>query len=206
MNLNNYVAVITGGASGIGEATVRLFIERGAKVVIVDLNEERGSALEAELGERAWFYKADVSDSAQVQAMFQAIEEKYGVVDVLYNNAAYSLSKTLWDTTEEDWDRVMRVNLKGYFLCAKYALPLMKKSSHGSIICTGSELGVVGCVESLAYNTSKGGITFNLQRAWLWSWLPSVSASTWSAPPARKHPHLSRICPEPAIMRRRLLV
>lgn len=110
MNLNNYVAVITGGASGIGEATVRLFIERGAKVVIVDLNEERGSALEAELGERAWFYKADVSDSAQVQAMFQAIEEKYGVVDVLYNNAAYSLSKTLWDTTEEDWDRVMRVN------------------------------------------------------------------------------------------------
>lgn len=158
MNLNNYVAVITGGASGIGEATVRLFIERGAKVVIVDLNEERGSALEAELGERAWFYKADVSDSAQVQAMFQAIEEKYGVVDVLYNNAAYSLSKTLWDTTEEDWDRVMRVNLKGYFLCAKYALPLMKKSSHGSIICTGSELGVVGCVESLAYNTSKGGI------------------------------------------------
>ena len=114
--------------------------------------------LEAELGERAWFYKADVSDSAQVQAMFQAIEEKYGVVDVLYNNAAYSLSKTLWDTTEEDWDRVMRVNLKGYFLCAKYALPLMKKSSHGSIICTGSELGVVGCVESLAYNTSKGGI------------------------------------------------
>ena len=147
MNLNNYVAVITGGASGIGEATVRLFIERGAKVVIVDLNEERGSALEAELGERAWFYKADVSDSAQVQAMFQAIEEKYGVVDVLYNNAAYSLSKTLWDTTEEDWD-----------LCAKYALPLMKKSSHGSIICTGSELGVVGCVESLAYNTSKGGI------------------------------------------------
>ena len=142
MNLNNYVAVITGGASGIGEATVRLFIERGAKVVIVDLNEERGSALEAELGERAWFYKADVSDSAHV----------------LYNNAAYSLSKTLWDTTEEDWDRVMRVNLKGYFLCAKYALPLMKKSSHGSIICTGSELGVVGCVESLAYNTSKGGV------------------------------------------------
>ena len=119
MNLNNYVAVITGGASGIGEATVRLFIERGAKVVIVDPNEERGSALEAELGERAWFYKADVSDSAQVQAMFQAIEEKYGVVDVLYNNAAYSLSKTLWDTTEEDWDRVMRVNLEGYFLCAK---------------------------------------------------------------------------------------
>ena len=78
-------------------------------------------------------------------------------MDVLFNNAAYSLSKTLWDTTEEEWDKVMRVNLKGYFLCAKYALPLLKKSGHGAIICTGSELGIVGCVESLAYN-SKGGV------------------------------------------------
>lgn len=90
--------------------------------------------------------------------MFAMVGQKYGVLDVLYNNAAYSLSKTLWDTTEEDWDKVMRVNLKGYFLCAKYALPLLKKSSHGAIVCTGSELGVVGCVESLAYNSSKGGI------------------------------------------------
>ena len=158
MNLKDYVAVITDGTSGIGEATGRLFVERGGRGVIVGRNEERGTALERELGEKAWFYKADVSDSRQVQALFQAVEEKYGVVDVLFNNAAYSLSKTLWDTTEEDWDKVMNVNLKGYFLCAKYALPLMKKSSHGSIICTGSELGVVGCVESLAYNTSKGGI------------------------------------------------
>ena len=88
MNLNNYVAVVTGGTSGIGEATVRLFIERGAKVVIVGRSEERGKALEEELGERAWFYKADVSDSSQVQALFQAVGEKYGVVDVLFNNAA----------------------------------------------------------------------------------------------------------------------
>lgn len=205
MNLNNYVAVITGGASGIGEATVRLFIERGAKVVIVDLNEERGSALEAELGERAWFYKADVSDSAQVQAMFQAIEEKYGVVDVLYNNAAYSLSKTLWDTTEEDWDRVMRVNLKGYFLCAKYALPLMKRAATAPLSAPAVNWAWLAAWRASHTIPPRVG-SFNLQRAWLWSWLPSVSASTWSAPPARKHPHLSRICPEPAIMRRRLPV
>ena len=104
------------------------------------------------------FCRTDVSDSAQVKALFDMVEEKYGVVDVLFNNAAYSLSKTLWDTTEEEWDKVMRVNLKGYFLCAKYALPLLKKSGHGAIICTGSELGIVGCVESLAYNSSKGGV------------------------------------------------
>lgn len=158
MNLNGYVAVITGGASGIGEATARLFVERGAQVVIVDLNEERGQALAAELGQAADFKKVDVSDAKQVEALFAFVEQKYGVLDVLYDNAAYSLSKTLWDTSEDDWDKVIRVNLKGYFLCAKYALPLLKKSKHGAIVCTGSELGVVGCVESLAYNTSKGGI------------------------------------------------
>lgn len=158
MELNDYVAVITGGASGIGEATARLFVERGARVVIADLDEARGQALAAQLGEQAVFCRTDVGDAAQVEALFALVEERYGVLDVLYNNAAYSLSKTLWDTTEEDWDKVMRVNLKGYFLCAKYALPLLKKSAHGAIVCTGSELGVVGCVESLAYNTSKGGV------------------------------------------------
>ena len=158
MDLKNYVAVITGGASGIGEATVRLFVERGAQVVIADLDAARGRALEEQLNGKAVFCRTDVSDSAQVKALFDMVEEKYGVVDVLFNNAAYSLSKTLWDTTEEEWDKVMRVNLKGYFLCAKYALPLLKKSGHGAIICTGSELGIVGCVESLAYNSSKGGV------------------------------------------------
>ena len=158
MDLKNYVAVITGGASGIGEATVRLFVERGAQVVIADLDEARGRALEEQLNGKAVFCRTDVSDSAQVKALFDMVEEKYGVVDVLFNNAAYSLSKTLWDTTEEEWDKVMRVNLKGYFLCAKYALPRLKKSGHGGIICTVSQLGIVGCVESLAYNSSKGGV------------------------------------------------
>ena len=158
MDLKNYVAVITGGASGIGEATVRLFVERGAQVVIADLDEARGRALEEQLNGKAVFCRTDVSDSAQVKALFDMVEEKYGVVDVLFNNAAYSLSKTLWDTTEEEWDKVMRVNLKGYFLCAKYALPLLKKSGHGAIICTGIGLGIVGCVESLAYNSYKGGV------------------------------------------------
>lgn len=158
MSVQGYIAVITGGASGIGEETAREFIRRGAKVVIADLDEKRGVELAAQLGGDAAFYKVDVSDSAQVEKMFEDIGKKYGYIDVLYNNAAYSMSKSLEDTTEDEWDKVMRINLKGYFLCAKYALPLLKKSSHGAIVCTGSELGIVGCTESLAYNTSKGGI------------------------------------------------
>ena len=173
MRLDNYTALITGGASGIGEATVRLFAERGAQVIIADLDEARGKALETELAGKAEFYKVDVSSAAEVEAMFAMVGQKYGVLDVLYNNAAYSLSKTLWDTTEEDWDKVMRVNLKGYFLCAKYALPLLKKSSHGAIVCTGSELGVVGCVESLAYNSSKA--SSSLPKALRWSLRPLAS-------------------------------
>ena len=157
-NLQDYICLITGGASGIGEETSRVFVERGAKVVIADLNEKRGKDLAAQLGDAAMFYKLDVSDSHQVKEMFGAVGQRYGRLDVLYNNAAYSLSKSLEDTSEEEWDKVMRVNLKGYFLCAKYALPLLKKSSHGAIVCTGSELGIVGCKESLAYNTSKGGV------------------------------------------------
>lgn len=158
MSVQGYIAVITGGASGIGEETAREFVRRGAKVVIADLDEKRGVELAAQLGGDAAFYKVDVSDSAQVEKMFEDIGKKYGYIDVLYNNAAYSMSKSLEDTTEDEWDKVMRINLKGYFLCAKYALPLLKKSSHGAIVCTGSELGIVGCTESLAYNTSKGGI------------------------------------------------
>ncbi|MDD3174179.1 MAG: SDR family oxidoreductase [Herbinix sp.] len=154
----DYVVVITGGASGIGEETVRVFVERGAKVIIADMNEDRGKDLAVQLGDAATFYKVDVSDSEQVKAMFNFVDQHYGCLDVLFNNAAYSMSKSLEDTSEEEWDKVMRVNLKGYFLCAKYALPLLKRSIHGAIVCTGSELGIVGCTESLAYNTSKGGI------------------------------------------------
>lgn len=158
MSFNGKVVLVTGGASGIGEATAKLFAENGAQVIVADMDKERGRSLE-ELSEgRIRYYEVDVTDEDAVKKMFSFVEEQYGVLDVLHNNAAYSLSKTLWDTTVEDWDKVMSVNLKGYFLCAKYALELLKRSSAGAIVCTASELGVVGCVESLAYNTSKGGV------------------------------------------------
>lgn len=158
MEMNGYVTLITGGASGIGEATSRLFIERGAKVYIADTDVSSGESLAKVLGKNAVFQRTDVSNSSEVSAIMRTIEQADGKLDVLFNNAAYSFSKTLWDTSEDSWDKVMSINLKGYFLCAKYALPLLKKSGQGAIVCTGSELGVVGCVESLAYNTSKGGV------------------------------------------------
>jgi NAD(P)-dependent dehydrogenase (short-subunit alcohol dehydrogenase family) len=158
MQFQNDIVLITGGASGIGEATAQLFVERGARVIVADLDGQRGRELQKKMGGKLEFYQVDVTNEEQVQRLFAYVEEKYGVLDILHNNAAYSLSKTLWDTTVEDWDKVMCVNLKGYFLCAKYALELLKKSRHGAIVCTASELGVVGCVESLAYNTSKGGV------------------------------------------------
>ncbi len=158
MDLQGFITVVTGGGSGIGEATARLFVEKGATVVIVDLNRQSGEKLAAGLGEKACFFEADVANSEQVKDLFRFVEDRFGVLDVLHNNAAFSMSKSLQDTTEADWDKVMNVNLKGYFLCAKYALPLLMKSRRGAIVNTGSELGVVGCKDSLAYNTSKGGI------------------------------------------------
>ena len=158
MDFHNSVVLITGGASGIGEATTRYFVSLGAYVVVADQDTERGQKLAEEYRGKIDFYQADVGSEDQVKSLFDFIRQKHGVLDVLHNNAAYSLSKTLWDTTAEEWNKVMYVNLRGYFLCAKYALDLLKKCRHGAIVCTASELGVVGCVESLAYNTSKGGV------------------------------------------------
>lgn len=158
MRLKDKVAVITGGARGIGEASARLFVKNGAKVVIADLNEKLGNNLAEELGDCAAFYRVDVSKSDEVGKLFEFVDEKFGGLDILFNNAGISCAKSLEDTTEEDWDRTMNVNLKGYFLCSKYALPLLKKRKNSVILNTGSELAFVVCKESLAYNATKGGI------------------------------------------------
>ena len=163
MDFHNSVVLITGGASGIGEATTRYFVSLGAYVVVADQDTERGQKLAEEYRGKIDFYQADVGSEDQVKSLFDFIRQKHGVLDVLHNNAAYSLSKTLWDTTAEEWDKVMYVNLRGYFLCAKYALDLLKKSRHGAIVCTASELGVVGCVESLDRKSTRLNSSHNNQ-------------------------------------------
>ena len=129
MDFHNSVVLITGGASGIGEATTRYFVSLGAYVVVADQDTERGQKLAEEYRGKIDFYQADVGSEDQVKSLFDFIRQKHGVLDVLHNNAAYSLSKTLWDTTAEEWDKVMYVNLRGYFLCAKYAPDLLKKAA-----------------------------------------------------------------------------
>ncbi len=152
----NKVAIVTGGASGIGEATCKLFAREGARLVIVDIQEEKGRALAAALG--ADFLRADMAVHKDVKAMIDYAENKFGRLDVLVNNAAVESPKAEVDTTEEEYDRIMDVNVKGPFLATKYAVPLMKRNGGGSIINISSAYGIIGSIGFGAYHASKGAI------------------------------------------------
>jgi NAD(P)-dependent dehydrogenase (short-subunit alcohol dehydrogenase family) len=157
------VAVVTGGCSGIGLATVRRFVEEGARVVIGDLNAERGAEIVAELGgpDVATFALVDVTDKAEVEAMFKTAKDTYGSVDIAFNNAGISPPQddSILDTDLEAWDLVQRVNLTSVYLCCKAALPYMLEQKSGSIINTASFVAVMGAATSqISYSASKGGV------------------------------------------------
>jgi NAD(P)-dependent dehydrogenase (short-subunit alcohol dehydrogenase family) len=157
------VAVVTGGCSGIGLATVRRFVEEGAKVVIGDLNADRGGEVVAELGgaDVATFAPVDVTDKDQVEAMFRVAKDTYGAVDIAFNNAGISPPQddSILDTDLEAWELVQRVNLTSVYLCCKAALPYMLDQKSGSIINTASFVAVMGAATSqISYSASKGGV------------------------------------------------
>ena len=156
--LNGKVAVVTAGATGIGKAISTLFVEEGAKVIIANRNAERGEAVAQELGKNAYFYRTDVSDGNSVRGLMKYVENTFGVLDILMNNAALSISNSIELTSEENWDDTFKTNAKGYFMCAKYGLPLLKRSKAASIVNTSSELSIVACKNNLAYNSSKGAV------------------------------------------------
>ena len=165
MKLKDKVAVITGGASGIGEAGTRRFAAEGANVVILDVNEAAGKALEGELS-NVQFIKTDISDEASVKAAFEQVAQKYGRVDVLYNNASVFLGGRdgiLGDVEEGIWKKVLSINLDGTYHCTKFAIPLMKERG-GAIINTASSAGVVGIPGCAAYTATKGA-TVTLTRS-----------------------------------------
>jgi NAD(P)-dependent dehydrogenase (short-subunit alcohol dehydrogenase family) len=157
--LDGKVAVITGGCSGIGLATVRRFAEEGARVVIGDLDEENGPRIAQEVG--GTFVRVDVVSKEDVDTLFRTAKETYGSVDVAFNNAGISPPEddSILDTDLDAWRRVQEVNLTSVYLCCKAALPHMLEQGKGSIINTASFVAVMGAATSqISYSASKGGV------------------------------------------------
>jgi NAD(P)-dependent dehydrogenase (short-subunit alcohol dehydrogenase family) len=155
--LKNKVALVTGGASGIGYACAEIFAREGAKVWIADANAEAGSKAARKL--KAEFVACDVGDAKQANALLDAVARGAKRLDVLVNNAGIAPSKPFLDMTEDDWDRVIRVNLKGAFLVGQAAARLMvAKKTQGAIVNMSSVNAVLAIPGLAAYNVSKGGI------------------------------------------------
>lgn len=156
--LEGKVAIVTGGASGIGEATVRRFHAEGAKVVVADVSGNQ-DAVAKELGDGALAVQVDVSKGESVQAMINAAVEEFGRLDVLYNNAGIDGEVVpLAEMSEEAWDKVQSVNLRGVFLGIRYGIPAMLKTGGGSIINTASMAARVAFPQMASYCAAKGGV------------------------------------------------
>ncbi len=159
--LDGKVALITGGASGIGEATAKLFAQEGAKVVVADMQVDKGEAVAAAIkaaGGEAAFIKADVVREEEAKGMIEFTVKQYGRLDILFNNAGVENSKPEVETSVAEWDKVMDVNVKGVFLGTKHAIVEMKKNGGGSIINTSSIFGLIGSPGFAAYHASKGAV------------------------------------------------
>jgi NAD(P)-dependent dehydrogenase (short-subunit alcohol dehydrogenase family) len=159
MRLENKGALITGGGSGIGQATCRRFAQEGAKVVVVDLKRDAAEATAQEIGGAA--FAADVSKEKDAAGMVRFAEETFGKLDVIFNNAGIfpDADGSVTDTSEETFDLVINVNLKGVFFGCKHAIPALLRAGGGSIINTASFVAVMGAaVPQIAYTASKGGV------------------------------------------------
>lgn len=155
------VIVITGGGSGIGRGTALLFAREKSRVAVIDWNAGPGQetvSLVQEAGGEGLFVKADVSRNAEVQQAVSAIVERFGTIHVLFSNAAVQINKPLTETTEEDWDHLNSVNLKGSFLCCKYAIPVMQRQKQGCIVISSSGHAFYTYPHYTAYATTKGGL------------------------------------------------
>ena len=153
----NRVAVVTGGAKGMGAATACAFHREGASVVVMDIDDQ-GAKLAKTFGRRGLFVRCDVSRGEQVKAAFENIAGRFGGVDVLVNNAGISRFSTVTETSEEEWDLVMNINLKSAFLCAKYAIPSMLSRGAGVVVNVASVQALQSQARVAPYTTSKSAL------------------------------------------------
>ncbi|MGC8932977.1 MAG: SDR family NAD(P)-dependent oxidoreductase [Candidatus Methanodesulfokora sp.] len=161
ISLDGKVAIVTGGSSGIGRAIAQKLANSGAKVAILDIKAD-GWRVAEEI--RAKFYRCDVTSPSEVKETIESIYRELGRIDIVVNAAGVIVRKDAIETSEEEWDKVINVNLKGPFLISKYAIPYMIKSGGGSIVNIASGWGLKGGPKAVAYCASKGGLV-NMTRA-----------------------------------------
>ncbi|BCW40317.1 short-chain dehydrogenase [Arthrobacter sp. StoSoilB3] len=159
MNFTDQTVIVTGAGSGIGRAAALRFAELGANIVIADKNEAAAREVADEAGAKALAVTVDVSDSASVRSMIKTVVDNFGGIDVLCNNAGFGFPGNVLDIDEDNWDRLMSVNLKGVYLCSKYAIPELAKTGDGRIVNTSSYTANVGIRDRAAYVASKGGVS-----------------------------------------------
>ena len=158
MRLEGKIAIVTGGGSGIGQATAQLFAAEGATVVVADKNFASAKSVARAIGKKASALEVDVSKGPAVKDMIDGTVAQHGRIDILFNNAGYGIMGSVVDTSEDDWDALMSVNVRGVFLGCKYAIPHMIRQGGGAIVNTASTTSVSGIKDRAAYVTSKGAV------------------------------------------------
>ena len=160
MRLENKIAIITGAARGIGQAIAELFAREGAVVILLDLLPEGKDVAEKikASGGKAEFHTVSVTDKGAIEALFKKVHNTYGRIDILINNAGITRDRTLEKMSEEEWDAVVEVNLKGVFLCTQAVIPYMKEQRYGRIVSAASNVGLRGNFGQTNYAATKAGV------------------------------------------------
>lgn len=209
MRLKDKVCVITGAGSGIGEQTALVFAREGARVVVADRNAEAAGRVARVItagGGAATANIVDVSSSDQVRAMLDEVMERHGRINVLVNNAGYGIAGTVVDTSEEDWNALLAVNVNGVFFGCKHAIPIMRGQGGGVIVNTASTVAQVGITNRAAYVASKGAVAA-LTRAMALDHVAEGIRINCVAPGTIESPYFSRMfetSPDAAAMKRAL--
>jgi len=160
MRLKDKIAIVTGGARGIGQAVSELFAKEGATVIIMDLLPQGQDVVDAIIasGGKAEYHSVSVTDKSAVEGVFAKVNKKYGKIDILINNAGITRDRTLEKMSEAEWDAVIEVNLKGVFLCTQAVVPYMKANKYGRIVSAASNVGLRGNFGQTNYAATKAGV------------------------------------------------